>query len=369
MLKKTFLLLVLAVPGVLSQFAHAADKVLIVVSGHGTADHHQPGYEFDEFSIAYEIFRDNGLSIDVASPAGGAVVADKFDSSKPYNARILADRQAMGKLAETLATADVDPDDYRAVFVVGGKGAMFDLPTDKSLQKLIAGIYQEQGVVSAVCHGPAALVDVRLDDGRYLVAGHRVSGFTNEEEKFFSKGMQDNYPFMLQDRLGERGAVFEETRLMLPHVSVSDRLISGQNPFSTALVAEAVVQSLGRQPVSRVAGTEERSMTLLARVANGGLEWAKAELAHRPADYQISLIGMWGYYASMAAVEQSDIRHAATVMELASPHMQEPQLQLALAKAYLRLGDDALAQSLLMQLVKDQPDMHEAHELLTNLKG
>ncbi len=369
MLKKTSAFLLLAILGVLPHFAYAADKVLIVVSGHGTADHQQPGYEFDEFSVAYEIFRDNGLGIDVASPAGGAVVADKFDSSKPYNARILADEQAMAKLAKTLATADVVPDDYRAVFVVGGKGAMFDLPTDTSLQKLIARIYRDQGVVSAVCHGPAALVDVRLEDGRYLVAGQRVSGYTNEEEKFFSKGMQDKYPFMLEDRLSERGAVFEGTLLMLPHVSVSDRLISGQNPFSTALVADAVVQALGRQPVARVPEAEERSMTLLSRVANGDLDWAKAELARRPAAYQIPLIGMWGYYASMAAVEQMDIRHAATVMELASPHMQEPQLQLALAKAYTRLGENALAHALLTQLVKDQPDMHEAHELLTNLKG
>lgn len=369
MLRKTSAFLLLAILGVLPHLACAADKVLIVVSGYGTADHEQPGYEFDEFSVAYEIFRDNGLDIDVASPAGGAVVADRFDSSKPYNARVLADERAMAKLAGTLATADVVPDDYRAVFVVGGKGAMFDLPVDKSLQKLIARIYQDEGVVSAVCHGPAALVDVRLEDGRYLVAGHRVSGFTNQEETFFSKGKQDTYPFLLEDRLGERGAVFDDTLLMLPHVSVSGRLISGQNPFSTALVAEALVRALGMQPAARVPGAEERSMTMLSRMANGDLDWAKAELAQRSADYQIPLIGMWGYYASMAAVEQSDIRYAATVMELASPYMQEPKLQLALAKAYLRLGEDELARKLLTQLVKDQADLPEARELLSNLKG
>lgn len=369
MAKKTFAFFLLAILGALSQFAHAADKVLMVVSGHGTADHRQPGYEFDEFSIAYEIFRENGLGIDVASPAGGAVVADKFNSAKPYNARILADEQAMAKLAKTQATADLVAGDYSAVYVVGGKGAMFDLPTDKSLQILIARIYQDKGVVSAVCHGPAALVDVRLDDGRYLVAGHRVSGYTNEEEKFFSKGMQDKYPFLLEDRLGERGAVFEDTLMMLPHVSVSERLVTGQNPFSTALVAEAVVKGLGRQPVARDPGAEERSMTLLSRAANGDLEWAKAELAQRAADYQIPLIGAWGHYASMAAVEQADIRRAAAVMELARPYTQEPKLELSLAKAYVRLGENALAHALLTQLVKNQPDMSEARELLSNLKG
>ena len=369
MLKKPLAFLLLAILGVFPHLAYAADKVLIVVSGHGTADHQQPGYEFDEFSLAYEIFRDNGLDIDVASPAGGSVVADKFDSKKPYNTRVLADQQAMAKLARTLGTAKVVPADYRAVYVVGGKGAMFDLPIDKSLQTLIAQIYQDQGVVSAVCHGPAALVDVRLKDGRYLVAGHRVSAYTNEEERFFSKGLQDTYPFMLEDRLGERGAVFDGTLLMLPHVSVSGRLITGQNPFSTALVAEAVVRALGKRPVARVPEAEERSMTLLSRVANGDLAWAKDELAQRPAAYQMPLIGAWGYYASMAAVERKDIQRAATVMELASPYTQEPKLQLALAKAYARLGENTRAHALLTRLVKEEPDMQEARELLSNLKG
>lgn len=369
MLEKMPVPLLIAILGVLPHFACAADKVLIVVSGHGTADHQQPGYEFDEFSLAYEIFRDNGFDIDVASPAGGAVVADKFDSDKPYNARVLADEQAMAKLAKTSATAEVVPDDYRAVFVVGGKGAMFDLPIDRSLQKLIAQVYRDEGVVSAVCHGPAALVDVRLEDGRHLVAGQRVSAYTNEEERFFSKGLQDRYPFMLEDRLGERGAVFEGTLLMLPHVSVSGRLITGQNPFSTTLVAEAVVQALGRRPVARVPEAEERSMTLLSRVASGDIDWARDELAQRPASYQMSLIGAWGYYASMAAVERTDIRRAATVMELAGQYMQKPQLQLALAKAYVRLGENELAHALLRRIVEDQPDMQEAHEILSTLKG
>lgn len=369
MFRRISALILFAVLGVLSHVAQAAEKVLIVVSGHGTADHLKPGYEFDEFSIAYEIFRDNGLEIDVASPAGGAVVADKFNPKKPYNARILADEKAMAKLAKTRSTADVVAGDYRAVYIVGGKGAMFDLPIDPSLQALIGDIHEAGGVVSAVCHGPAALVDVRVKDGRYLVAGHRVSAYTNEEETFFSKGLEKTYPFMLEDRLRERGAAFEKTLLMLPHVSVSDRLVTGQNPFSTALVAEGVVRALGRPPVARVPDVEERTMTLLARAARGEIEWAKDELARQPEAYQLPIVGIWGYYASMAAVERADIQRAASVMELASPYVPEPRMRLALAKAYSRLGDHTRARALLTQLVKDQPEMQEARELLSNLKG
>ena len=157
--------------------------------------------------------------------------------------------------------------------------------------------------------------------------------------------------------------------LMLPHFSVSGRLITGQNPFSTALVAEAVVQALGKRPIARVPDPEERTTALLSRVVKGDLDWAKGELAQRSAMYQIPLIGGWGYYASMAAVERKDIQRAATVMELATPYVRQPKFQLALAKAYVRLGQNERARALLTQLAKEQPDMQEARELLSKLKG
>lgn len=110
-------------------------------------------------------------------------------------------------------------------------------------------------------------------------------------------------------------------------------------------------------------------MMLLSKVANGNIEWAKAELMQRHDAYQIPLIGIWGYYASMAAVERADIQRAATVMELAIPYMQEPKLQLALARTYIRLGENELARGLLAQLAKENPDMPEVNELLSKLQG
>ena len=98
--------------------------------------------------------------MDVASPLGGTVEADNYDPNKPYNAQVLADSVAMQKLENTLSVGALEASDYNGIFVVGGKGAMFDLPKDEKLQAMIANIYEEQGVVAAVCHGPAALVDV-----------------------------------------------------------------------------------------------------------------------------------------------------------------------------------------------------------------
>ena len=115
----------------------------------------------------------------------------------------------MAKLNNTLATNAVNANAYDAVFVVGGKGAMFDLPNDTALQSVIAQIYQQEGSVAAVCHGPAALVNVKLKDGSYLVANKAINGFTNQEEKLFGQKWINDFEFMLEDKLNERGAVFQ----------------------------------------------------------------------------------------------------------------------------------------------------------------
>ena len=128
---------------VLAGSAGAADKVLLVVSSEGRDQGKtRPGFEMDEFAQAYLIFRDNGWQIDVASPAGGAVQADKYDAKEVFNARLLEDAQAQRQLQQTLATAKARAADYAAVYVIGGKGAMFDLADDKALAGLIAADYQ-----------------------------------------------------------------------------------------------------------------------------------------------------------------------------------------------------------------------------------
>src|SRR5687768_8613048 len=121
--RRTGCLLVLALAG-FTLPVHAAEpgRILIVVSGEGRDQGKtRPGFEMDEFSQAYLIFRDNGLSVDVASPAGGAVEADKYNPEETFNARLLADADAMRKLADTRATREVRAGDYAAVYVVGGK--------------------------------------------------------------------------------------------------------------------------------------------------------------------------------------------------------------------------------------------------------
>lgn len=336
-------------------------KVLMVVSGEGRDEGKtRPGFEMDEFSQAYLIFRRNGLRVEVTSPKGGAVVADKYNAREPFNAELLADADAMRQLAQSRPTAGLEPDDYDAVYVVGGKGAMFDLPQDAALKTLLAGIYQRGGVVAAVCHGPAALADVKLDDGTLLVAGKAMTGFTNEEESVFGKRWAKEFRFLLEDKMREHGARWEEAPLMMPKVVVDGRLVTGQNPYSTAGVAEAIVRGLGRTPVARQPWRDEATMALVQDFLSGRADAARAALAGDRAAYHVELIGLLGYYQSQAAGDDAAVRDALGIMQLAEPYMAEPQLQLGIAEAQWRLGQVAQARAAAERILAAHPDLKDA---------
>ncbi|MGH8078630.1 MAG: DJ-1/PfpI family protein [Lysobacter sp.] len=360
--------LVIAAATTLPTQAAEPKKVLIVVSGEGRDQGEtRPGFEMDEFSQAYLIFRDNGLSIDVASPAGGAVEADKYNPKEQFNASLLADAEAMRKLADTRATRNVRAEDYAAVYVVGGKGAMFDLPADPALNLLLAKVYEHGGIIAAVCHGPAALVDVRLSDGTLLVSGRTLTGFTNEEESLFGKRWAKEFRFQLEDAMRERGAHWQEALLMMPKLVVDGRLITGQNPYSTSAVADAIVKATGRAPVARQPWRDEATMALIQRLLAGQIDEARTELAANPTGFHVELIGMLGYYQLQAAQNDAAVRHALAIMELAEPHMPEPQLKLGVADAHWRLGNASHARAMIGKLLATRPDMDEAKQLLARM--
>lgn len=362
-------LLAIVLAGLWISPSHSAEapRILIVVSGEGTADGKRPGYDFDEFAQAYLIFRGNGAEVEVASPRGGPVTAGKYDNSLEYNARLTADTHAMRLLNTTRATSDLDPKVYDAAFIVGGKGAMFDLPRDTALRNFLTQLWQRGGTVGAVCHGPAALVDVRID-GHPLVQNRVVTGFSNEEEKLLGRRWMKEYPWLLEDALRTRGARFEKAALMLPKLAVDGRLITGQNPYSTAPAAEAVLNSLGIEPVARQPWRDELSMQLAVRVINGERHGAEATLANHTEDYMPKLIGMLGVAHLQIAADDEDIRRSVSLMELAAPYTAIPQLQLALAQGHQKLGNAARAHTLVAQILERTPEMPEAKQLLQQLE-
>ncbi|MBJ7440042.1 MAG: type 1 glutamine amidotransferase domain-containing protein [Sphingopyxis sp.] len=317
-----------------------SDRVLIVVSGHGAdGGKTRPGFEMDELSQAYAVLADNGLTIDIASPAGGVVVADEFDPEKPYNRRFIADTAAHAKLASTLTLAKARSESYAAVFIIGGKGAMFDLPVDVDLKTLLAQTYEAGGVIGAVCHGPAALMNVPLKDGKSLIAGRAVTGFSNEEELLFGKRWAAAFPVLLEDGLRGAGAQFSDAPMMLSHVVSDNRIVTGQNPYSTSDAAEAVVRAMGRKLAPREPFADERSIALIGRMLAGDVAGARQSLKANPAQYDVPLIAAWGLYRSKTpGADRKLIEGAITAMEVALPHYDKPQLVAAIAEARGKLA-------------------------------
>lgn len=364
----------------------AKKRILMVVSGYGQEQGKvAPGYEFGEFSKAYLVFQANGIDVDVASPNGGKVVADKYDADTKYNAKVLADKSIMTKLTQTLSTADVNATNYDGIFIVGGKGAMFDLPKDTSLQALIGDIYQQQGAVAAVCHGPAALVDVKLADGSYLLANKKVNGFTNEEEDLFGKKWSAKFDFMLEDKLVERGGKFQSSDIMLSHVAIDDRLITGQNPSSTVGVANSLVASLGIKPVANELYQDDQTFALIADFLAGDntvlQNLAQTSLENSSVDdssvdnssvdkiksKQLKLVGMYGFYFFKVAESELEIEQSLGLMKAAQAEVNHPVVDVTIAKAQQKLGRILVAKATLKKLLKNKPDYQPALDLLKTL--
>ena len=342
-------------------------KVLMVVSSHGEEKGEKaPGYEFEEFAKAYLIFKSNGVDVDVASPKGGKVEADEFNPQKAHNKTVLADTAIMNKLNSTLRTSEIDATQYDGVFIVGGKGAMFDLPKDKALQNVIADIYQRNGGVAAVCHGPAALVDVKLSDGSYLVAGKTINSFTNVEEKLFGKKWIKHFDFMLEDKLKERGGNFQASEIMLSHVAVDGRLVTGQNPTSTVGVANALVEALGIKPVEQVLHSEDRTLAVIADYLTGNAD-ALTELSENGENYHLPLVSMYGYYFVDAAQDEAQVAQALTLMKVAQASLKNQMLDMQIAKTQQKLGQVEAAKLTLNQILAANPDFKAAQDMLKTL--
>jgi putative intracellular protease/amidase len=230
--------------------AGAAEQkpVLMVLTSHGElGGTGQPtGFFLGELTHPLEVFEKAGVPVEFASIKGGQPPVDGLDLDDEVNARYWHDKEFRAKLAATKKLADVDPADYAGVYFSGGHGTMWDFPDDASVQKTAREIYEAGAPVGAVCHGPAALVNVKLSDGTYLVEGKEVSAFTNDEEE--KVGLTKVVPFLLASKLAERGAKHRPAPNFEKQVVASGRLVTGQNPASAAGVAQKMVELLESKP-------------------------------------------------------------------------------------------------------------------------
>jgi len=219
-------------------------KILMVLTSHDRLGEtgRRTGFYLSEAAHPYAQFVGRGYAVDFVSPRGGRVPIDGLEAADPVARTFAADRVVKRALETTLTPDQVDAGAYVAIFFVGGHGTMWDFPDNAALQTITASIYERGGVVAAVCHGPAALVNVKLSDGTYLVSGKTVTSFTDTEEN--AVGLADVVPFLLESKLVERGATIDKAADFKRKVVVSGRLLTGQNPASATDLADAVLLAL-----------------------------------------------------------------------------------------------------------------------------
>ena len=159
-------------------------------------------------------------------------------------ARQMADAvAAMSELRSPIALAEVSLDDYDAVFYPGGHGPMEDLAVDADSGRLLTAALASGKPLAVVCHGPAALLAAKGADGTSSFAGYRIAAFTNEEE--VQGGLADKAKWLLEDRLRADGVMVDKAAPWTPHVVVDRNLITGQNPMSSAPLADELLKALG----------------------------------------------------------------------------------------------------------------------------
>ena len=200
------------------------------------------GYNVAEAAHPWKVFKDSGHFVDFASIKGGQPPRDEVDRDDPIQVAFTEDEATRAGLYNTARVDVIDPEQYDAVFLVGGHATMWDFPDSDGLQNLVASVYNAGGVVGAVCHGPAGLVNVKLENGIHLVNGRKVAAFTNDEE--VAAGKDKVIPFFLADRLEEQGATHVSASVFEEKVVVDERLVTGQNPASAAGVAKEIEKLL-----------------------------------------------------------------------------------------------------------------------------
>jgi putative intracellular protease/amidase len=220
------------------------NKILFALTSHnqkGNTGQHT-GFYLPEAAHPWAVLKAAGFKIDFVSPKGGKPPMDGVDLNDAISRDFMEDPQITRKIEKTARPSDLDFRDYAAIFFVGGHGAMWDFPDNYHLADLALSIYENGGIVSAVCHGPAALVNLKLKNGQYLVAGKRLAAFTDDEEQAVE--LDRVVPFLLASTLRQRGAHHIPASNWQANVVVDGRLVTGQNPASAEGVGKEIARLL-----------------------------------------------------------------------------------------------------------------------------
>jgi putative intracellular protease/amidase len=223
-------------------------KILMVLTSHDQLGDtgRKTGFWLEELAAPYYVFKDAGADIVLASPLGGQPPLDpksnEPSSQTDSTRRFEADAAAQAQLAATVRLDSVDQADFDTVFYPGGHGPLWDLAEDRHSIALIEAFIKAGKPVALVCHAPGALRHVNAADGRPLVQGKQVTGFSNSEEAAVE--LTDIVPFLVEDELKAKGGVYSKGADWASYVVRDGLLITGQNPASSAEAAELLLKQL-----------------------------------------------------------------------------------------------------------------------------
>lgn len=223
-------------------------RVVFILTSHEDLGNtgQKTGFWIEEFAAPYYALKDKGVEITLASPKGGQPPIDPKSASEdfatPATKRFNEDKETQQILANTIKLSTVNHTDYDAIFYPGGHGPLWDLAEDKNSISLIESFYKNNKPVAAVCHAPAIFKHTKGTDGKPLVNGKKVTGFTNSEEEAVQ--LTSVVPFLVEDMLKENGGIYSKTQDWNPHAVEDGLLITGQNPASSELVAELLLEKI-----------------------------------------------------------------------------------------------------------------------------
>jgi len=223
-------------------------KILMVLTSHDALGDtgRKTGFWLEEFAAPYYAFKDAGAEIVLASPNGGQPPLDPKSNEPAFQTdhtrRFEADAAANARLATTVRLDSVSQADFDTVFYPGGHGPLWDLAEDKSSIQLIQSFLAADKPVALVCHAPGVLRHVETPDGRPVVEGKKVTGFTNTEEA--GVGLTDVVPFLVEDELKAKGGIYSKIEDWASYVVGDGLLITGQNPASSAAAAHLLLERL-----------------------------------------------------------------------------------------------------------------------------
>jgi putative intracellular protease/amidase len=223
-------------------------KIVMILTSHSELGNtgKKTGFWIEEFAAPYYVFIDAGASVTIASPKGGQPPidpsSDTAENQTPAVIRFKADKKLQKMLSETHLLSSISSVDYDAIFYPGGHGPLWDLTNDADSIKLIKQFWNSKKPIAAVCHAPSVLLNVKDDEGTYLVKGKNVTGFTNSEEE--AVGLTEVVPFLLENELKNKGGIYSKKEDWAAYIVKDGMLITGQNPASSEATAKELLSIL-----------------------------------------------------------------------------------------------------------------------------